>query len=204
WSSDVCSSDLTNRTHKSQFGMNATKRILTGLVLGVALIFLRHDAVAASDATPPTVSFTVPANAARGVSTDENIAAAFSEPMDPRTITKETFTLKRGTKKVPGKVSYVGVTATLEPAGNHLEPNTAYTAAITTGARDLAGNALASSFVWNFTTGATRDTTRPTVSHTVPANAATGVAIGGKIIATFSEPMDPSTIDKATFTLSQG
>src|SRR5438034_1137241 len=141
----------TYKTQKTHFGINATKRIVTGLVLAVSLIFLRHDAVAAADTTPPTVSFTVPANAATGVATDEKIAAAFSEPMDPRTIAKETFTLKRGAKKVPGKVSYVGVTATFEPAGNHLEPNTAYTAAITTGARDLAGNALASSFVWSFT-----------------------------------------------------
>src|ERR1051326_6618126 len=179
------------KTYKSHLDINATKRILTALVLTLAVMFLCQDTVAAADTTPPTVSFTVPANAAGGVATDENIAAAFSEPMDPRTITKETFTLKRGAKKVPGKVSYVGVTATFEPAGNHLEPNTAYTAAITTGARDLAGNALASSFVWTFTTGATRDTTRPTVSHTVPDNAAIGVAVGGKILVTFTEPMDP-------------
>src|SRR5207237_628485 len=54
------------------------------------------------------------------------------------------------------------------------------------------------------TTGATRDTTAPTVSVTVPANAATGVAINGKIAVTFSEAMDPSTITKATFALKQG
>ena len=78
----------TYKTQKTHFGINATKRILTGLVLTLAVMFLRHDAVAAADSTPPTVSFTVPANAATGVATDENIAAAFSEPMDPRTISK--------------------------------------------------------------------------------------------------------------------
>src|SRR5438552_3400607 len=48
------------------------------------------------------------------------------------------------------------------------------------------------------------NTTASTVSFTVPANAATGVAISGKIAAAFSEAMDTSTITPATFTLQQG
>jgi hypothetical protein len=48
------------------------------------------------------------------------------------------------------------------------------------------------------------DTTAPTVSSTVPANDATGVAIGGNIATTFSEEMDPLTITTTTFTLNQG
>src|SRR5439155_22783612 len=100
-------------------------------------------------------------------------------------------------------VSNDGVTAIFPPSGN-LAPNTAYTATIKTGAKDLAGNALASDFVWSFTTGSARDTSQPTVSATVPANAAAGVTINGKIAVTFSEAMDPSTINKTTFTLKQG
>src|SRR5205823_5125465 len=100
------------------------------------------------------------------------IAAFFSEPMDPLTATTVTFILKQGTTPVAGTVTYAGVTATFNPL-NNLAPNTTYTATITTGAKDLAGNALPGNFVWNFTTGATLDTTAPTVSSTVPANAAT-------------------------------
>jgi Ice-binding-like/Bacterial Ig-like domain len=37
----------------------------------------------------------------------------------------------------------------------NLAPNAVYTATVTTGARDLAGNALAANFVWSFTTAAT-------------------------------------------------
>src|SRR5438034_1387005 len=69
---------------------------------------------------------------------------------------------------------------------------------------DLAGNALAAELVWSFTTGVIPDTTAPGVSATVPANLATGVAISRQIAGTFSEPMDPSTISTATFTLKQG
>src|SRR2546427_6994493 len=84
-----------------------------------------------------------------------------------------------------------------------LAPQTTYTATISTGARDLAGNALSTDLVWSFTTGVIPDTTAPTVSVTVPANLATGVAISGQIASTFSEPMDASTISTATFTLKQ-
>src|SRR5437588_5499975 len=156
-----------------------------------------------ADTTAPTVSFTVPATAATGVAISGKIAVAFSEAMDPLTITPVTFTLQQGTTAVAGTVSYAGVTATFKPVRT-LAPHTTYTATVTTGARDLAGNALAANFVWSFTTGATPDTTRPTVSATVPANAATGVAISQTITAAFSKAMDPLTITTANFTLKQG
>src|SRR5438445_6247295 len=111
-----------------------------------------------ADTTAPTVSFTVPTTAATGVAISGKIAVAFSEAMDPLTISTATFTLKQGTTAVAGTVSYAGVTATFTPAGN-LAPLSVYTATVTTGARDLAGNALATGFSWTFTTGATPDTT---------------------------------------------
>jgi hypothetical protein len=76
-------------------------------------------------------------------------------------------------------VTYVGTVATFSPLSN-LVSGAPYTATITTGARDLAGNALASNYVWSFTTGSSTSTTAPTVTSTVPANSAQGVAIGSK------------------------
>src|SRR5206468_11441519 len=93
-----------------------------------------------------------------------------------------------------------GVTATVTPA-SPLAPLTMYTARITTGARDLAGNALAIDFGRSFPTATTPDTTRPTVSATVPADAATAVPINQTINATFSEAMDPLTINTASLRL---
>jgi hypothetical protein len=57
---------------------------------------------------------------------------------------------------VTGIVAYdvINYVATFAP-GSALAPNTLYTATITTGATDLAGNALANNFVWSFTTAAT-------------------------------------------------
>jgi hypothetical protein len=49
-------------------------------------------------------------------------------------------------------VTNIGSTVTFTPAGG-LTPNTVYTATITTGAKDLAGNTLAADYSWSFTTG---------------------------------------------------
>ncbi len=116
-----------------------------------------------ADTTAPLVSATAPVAADTGVAINQTIYAAFSEAMDPSTINTTTVTLKQGTTPVAGSVSYSGVTATFKPAGN-LAPLTTYTATISTGAKDLAGNALSADVVWSFTTGVAPDTTAPIVA----------------------------------------
>jgi hypothetical protein len=158
---------------------------------------------AAADVTPPAVSSTDPANVAIGVPLNQKIAATFSKTMDAATITTATFTLMQGTTSVSGLVFYSGTAAVFSPASN-LAPNTAYTATITTGAEDLAGNALANNHIWSFTTGAAADVAPPAVSSTDPANVAIGVPLNQKIAAAFSKTMDAATITTSTFTLRQG
>ena len=156
---------------------------------------------ASTDVTRPTVIATIPADNVTGVPINSKLAATFSKAMNPATITNTTFTLQQGSTPVAGTVSYVSGTATFAPATN-LTTNTFYTATITTGATDLAGNALASNLVWSFTTGASTDTTAPTVSSTIPTDTVTGVPINQTVNATFSKAMDPATITTANFTVT--
>jgi hypothetical protein len=158
---------------------------------------------AAAVVTPPTVSFTDPANTATGVSLNQKIAATFSKTMDASTFTTPSFTLTQGTTSITGFVSYSGTTAIFAPA-NNLTPNTIYTATISAGVKDLSGNALGSNYVWSFTTGAAAVVIPPTVISTDPVNVATGIALNQKIAATFSKTMDASTFTTPTFTLMQG
>jgi methionine-rich copper-binding protein CopC len=169
---------------------------------------LAHDYVwsfttgAAPDTTDPTVSSTNPADNATGVALNQSIAAIFSEAMNPLTITSADVTVSApGGIAVLGTVGYVGSTMTFTPA-SALAANTIFTATITTGATDLAGNPLAQNYVWSFTTGATPDTTDPTVISTNPANDATGVALNQSVAATFSEAMNPLTITSANVTVT--
>jgi hypothetical protein len=160
---------------------------------------------AGPDVIAPTVTATDPENAATGVTLNKNISATFSEVMDSSSIVS-SFTIANTTQGgtiTPGAVSYTGTTAVFSPLGNLL-PNTTYTGTITTSAKDVSGNGLAGNYVWSFTTGATADVVAPTVISTVPANGATSVAFNTKVSATFSEAMDPATINSASFTLKQG
>ncbi len=152
------------------------------------------------------VSSTNPIDIATGVAINKKIAAVFSEEMDPLTITTTTFQVTGpGSTPVTGTVAYalVGNVATFTP-GSDLAPNTTFTATITMGAADLAGNALTADYVWSFTTGATADNTAPLVSSTNPLDSGVGVSINGNMAVTFGEALDPTTCTTTTFTVMQG
>ena len=158
----------------------------------------------APDTTPPTVLSTNPACGATAVAVNTVVTAVFSKAMDPLTITGSTFTLAGpGTTVVPGIVAYSGTgnSATFTPTSN-LANNTLYTLTVTTGAKDLADNALAANFTCGFTTGSGPVDTPPTVILTNPACGATGVALNKTVNATFSEAMDPLTVIAANFLLT--
>ncbi|HEY5973934.1 MAG TPA: Ig-like domain-containing protein, partial [Geobacteraceae bacterium] len=151
----------------------------------------------------PSVLSANPAEGAGAVPVTEPITAVFSGVMDPATINTTTFTLAVGAVPVPGTVSYdpEATTATFTPL-NPLVPNTLYTATITTGATDLAGNKLSTAKVWNFTT-TVQDTVPPTVTATNPGDKATFVAITTPVTVTFSEEIDPFAL-ASSFTLEAG
>jgi O-glycosyl hydrolase len=106
----------------------------------------------------PTVSSTVPASGATGANINNALTATFSVPMNSSTVTATTYTLATtsGNTPVGGLVSYNAGTSTATFTPNAaLANNTSYTATITTGAESSNNVALASNYVWTFTTAAT-------------------------------------------------
>ena len=156
-----------------------------------------------SDITPPIVTSTDPANNATAVPLNKKVVAFFSKSMNPQTINSSTFLLKQGTNAITGSVSYSGNSAVFTPSVN-FTASTTYTATITTGAQDVAGNALANNYVWSFTTGTAPDIIPPTVTSTDPINNATAVSLSKNVLANFSKTMDPATINSLSFLLKQG
>jgi hypothetical protein len=153
--------------------------------------------------TPPTVIATVPVNLATNVPIGQAVLATFSEAISAATINSTTFTLAGpGSTAVTGTVTYTasGSVATFKPSAP-LANNTLYTATITTGVTGLTGASLASNYVWTFTTAVAPIDIAPRILSTIPANLAANVPLNQIVSATFSEPMNPTTIDSANFTL---
>ena len=120
---------------------------------------------------------TIPANAAAAVSIGSTVSATFSTAMDAATLDQTSFTLTGpGGVAVSGTVAYDGPTdtATFTPSTG-LAPNVTFVATITTGAKDVAHDALTSDYVWTFTTLA------PSVTFTTPADGATGVPLNQQV-----------------------
>jgi Ice-binding-like/Bacterial Ig-like domain len=158
--------------------------------------------------TPPTVISVEPPNGSAGVCPNTIVTATFSKAMNPATINDTTFLLAGpGTTAVAGVVTYDAPsnTATFTPSSALAIPTVTYTATITTGATDTFGNALASDFVWTFTTGTTTCLSGPpTVISVTPPDLSAGICPDTVVVATFSEAMNPATINSTTFLLAAG
>ena len=158
-------------------GVNVTANATTANVL-----------INVPDTTAPSVLSTIPLSNAANASLYQPVSALFNEDLNPATVNASTFTLVNASGSVAGAVSYSARTATFTPASS-LAASTRYTATLTTGIQDVAGNPLAAPYVWSFTTGAA-DTTPPTIVSHFPATEAISVPLNSNIIITFSEELE--------------
>ncbi len=128
--------------------------------------YAHFDAVSGSyvatygaDTTGPTVTGTSPLAGATGVVASTAVTVTFNEAIDPSTIAAGTFFLVTATNStVPAALTYDSANrrAILTPLAP-LADNASYTVTVRGGAtdprvKDLAGNALAASQSWSFTT----------------------------------------------------
>ncbi len=125
--------------------------IVPVLALGLGCSRSPKPPAVPSDTTPPTVITTLPASGAVGVALNSTFTVTFSEAMDAGTLTTTTLLLASPSGSVAGSVSTTGMSATFTPAAA-LANGTTYTATVTPGVKDLAGNALATAHTWTFTT----------------------------------------------------
>ena len=137
--------------------MHDRKRFFTAWPLAALFVVMAgcnsSDPVGVPDTVAPTVNSTNPASGATGVAV---ITATFSEAMMGSSISTASFAVSGpGVTPVTGVVTYNASThmATFTPT-SALALSTAFTATVTTGVKDVAGNALANDKVWTFTSSA--------------------------------------------------
>lgn len=145
------SSSLTNSVVYTATITTAVKSV-AGKVLANNYVWTFTSGTTA-DTTAPTVTTTNPVNNATGVALNKTISVVFDEPLNPASVKSSSFKVTDGASAVAGTVIYAGKQVSFKPT-NNLAANTLYTATLTTGIKDLAGNALAATS-WEFTTGTT-------------------------------------------------
>lgn len=139
---------MQNTTYTGTITTGATNTLGSALASNYTFTF---KTVAVTDNALPIINSISPVNNATNIVRNTLISAVFNETMDASTINTSTFTLKQGNTVIPGTVSYSGTTATFNPT-NILAAGTTYTALITKGAKDLAGNAITADKTWSFKT----------------------------------------------------
>lgn len=105
------------------------------------------------DNAPPQLVRVSPAEGAQDVSPDIQVTAVFNEPLDPASLNAASFYLETPARALVAAQLNLegGDTARLTPLAT-LSPGLTYTARLTTGLADLAGNHLTAEKTWSFTT----------------------------------------------------
>lgn len=106
------------------------------------------------DTVAPTVTEVSPESNATAVNVAATAKVTFSEPLDPTTINATNVRLLAGNTEVPATVSYDASTNAVKLAPTSpLSAFTTYTISVSTAVTDEHGNALASVYASQFTTG---------------------------------------------------
>jgi hypothetical protein len=149
------------------------------------------------------VLITLPDDGDVNVNRDDDITIVFSEAVAVPTINDNSVVVRDGIFEVPGSLAVVGDTVVFT-ADDILDESTVYTGTISTAVTDLAGNALATAFVWSFTTGVLPDVLAPRVLRTVPDSGDVDVELDTNVVITFSEPMRGFVLNPTTVRLTKG
>lgn len=149
-----------------------------------------------TDTTAPTLTSVSLASESTNGATNTVVVANFSEPIIPSTLAFVLQDSLNNTVNASVTFSNGNRQATLTPA-SLLTQGAVYTVTLS-GAQDAAGNTM-QSFTQQFTTHNSVDLQSPILIDRFPVASATGVALNSNVVATFNEPLNPSTI---AFTLS--
>lgn len=157
-----------------------------------------------SNTTQPSVVSVNPTNGRTGISPGTAVVLTFNEAIDPTSVSSSTVPIS-----VNGVGGVVAGGYALDSSGTVLTftpvspfPGNA-TISVTVnyhGVLDLSGN-KSPGFGSSFTTGVSTDTTAPTVTMITPQNGATGIGWNAPVVLTFSESLNPSTINLNNFAL---
>lgn len=155
----------------------------------------------AADSTAPQMVGMSPANGMTGVPLNAVIVLQFSKPLDGISVANG-LQVETGGQPISGAIalSNSNQQVTFTPLGG-LAPSATYTITTTSQITDVGGLALSNPGSFSLTTSSADDNTTPSVVGVGPTNSAAGVPTNGVVQLQFSKPVDPLTVNTATFQL---
>jgi N-acetylneuraminic acid mutarotase len=158
------------------------------------------------DVTAPVIVSRSPAADAVDVPANRSITVIFNESMLPGSLSGQHFTLADPTGlEVQAFLDYDdrNFRWQLTPTADLLY-STVYTATVSGLVEDeFGGNTMGADVRWSFTTAPNPDVTPPEVGALSPDPDSVCVAPGSNVLARFNEPLNSSTINAATFVLTE-
>jgi hypothetical protein len=165
-------------------------------------IYLSFVTGSGADTSGPTVSVS-PVNNSSGVPLNAQVVATANKPIDPTSWTQSSIQLLDNLgNSVAGAVSQTDIQTLAFVPASSLAANATYTVKVS-GFRDADGNAVVASTT-QFTTGTAAATAGLTlVSSNIPVGSAF-VSSTQAIVLTFSEPLNPATVNNGTLVVYDG
>jgi methionine-rich copper-binding protein CopC len=154
--------------------------------------------------TTPTLVHTNPAMYSNDNPTNVVLELEFNEPLNPASLSAaNVFVRDALNQPVAGALSMRNGNRVVRftPAANFAPSN--YNYFYYSGLTDLQGVSITSSNFY-FYTGATADSSTPTVSFVNPPAGTTGVGVNSPVRVTFSKPVNPTTLNANTLVLAAG
>ena len=180
----------------SLFGNNGMQDLAGNILIGPNVSFVTG---VSADTVAPVVSAISLVDGVVDVPVNAPVVIALDEPVSDQCVDDGTVVLTAGGVPVTGgtSLSTDHRTLTFTPTDS-LAVSTAHAVDVT-GLCDLAGNVIVP-FSSGFTTSAsaTLDTTRPTLVDSSPVNGAVDVPVTTSIVLTFSERIDPASVNSTT------
>lgn len=163
-----------------------------------------------ADTVSPTV-IVIPQDGATEVPVNALVVFGFSEPMNPLLINSSTVAVTNNGMPVSGNImlSQQNTVATFTPASSFL-PNSVVSVTLSRRVTDMAGNPIVGNggpgtdFISSFSTASAADSVPPQIMNINPPSGATGIDINTAVSVTFGEPINPLTVNNATFIVSVG
>ncbi len=171
---------------------------LAGNVLANYTVGFTTGASATPDTTRPTVQIT-PAQGAQNVPVTTSIELTYNEPIDLTSLAGSIHVSANGINgELAGSLAVDGNRVTFTPL--QPLPGGRTIAVSVNGTADLAGNTI-SPLVRSFTTGAAGDATAPQVLSMVPNDGTVDVSPLSRVVLTFSESLNPATVNATSVQL---